>query len=230
MDISAKLTEEFNLKPEHVHNVLTLLDEGNTIPFIARYRKEMTGAIDDQVLRNLNDRYEYLKNLEKLLEYYNSVKDKMETLTKLLDGREIMEILNIKAGPKLGVIIEALKEAQIEGIVKTKDDAVEFIKNLSNKMLYVNAILEEEKEKKLQEEMMSSQAPAKSSVFLIQDDVKEDAIESKTLVKEATPYKKLSDFENVIDDFSNFNMKILFKILLEDEKYSVFQILTRFDP
>ena len=65
MDISAKLTEEFNLKPEHVHNVLTLLDEGNTIPFIARYRKEMTGAIDDQVLRNLNDRYEYLKNLEK---------------------------------------------------------------------------------------------------------------------------------------------------------------------
>ncbi len=54
----------------------------------------------------------------------------METLPKLLDGREIMEILNIKAGPKLGVIIEALKEAQIEGIVKTKDDAVEFIKNL----------------------------------------------------------------------------------------------------
>ncbi len=65
MDISAKLTEEFGLKSEHVHNILTLLDEGNTIPFIARYRKEMTGAIDDQVLRNLNDRYEYLQNLEK---------------------------------------------------------------------------------------------------------------------------------------------------------------------
>ena len=65
MDISAKLTEEFGLKAEHVHNILTLLDEGNTIPFIARYRKEMTGAIDDQVLRNLNDRYEYLQNLEK---------------------------------------------------------------------------------------------------------------------------------------------------------------------
>ncbi len=65
MDISAKLTEEFNLRPDHVKNVLTLLDEGNTIPFIARYRKEMTGAIDDQVLRKLNDRYEYLKNLEK---------------------------------------------------------------------------------------------------------------------------------------------------------------------
>ena len=57
MDISAKLTEEFSLRPDHVKNILGLLDEGNTIPFIARYRKEMTGAIDDQVLRNLNDRY-----------------------------------------------------------------------------------------------------------------------------------------------------------------------------
>lgn len=65
MEISRQLTEEFNLRPDHVENILKLLDEGNTIPFIARYRKEMTGAIDDQVLRALNDRYEYLKNLEK---------------------------------------------------------------------------------------------------------------------------------------------------------------------
>lgn len=65
MEISQQLTEEFNLRPDHVRNILQLLDEGNTIPFIARYRKEMTGAIDDQVLRALNDRYEYLKNLEK---------------------------------------------------------------------------------------------------------------------------------------------------------------------
>ena len=65
MEISQQLTEEFSLRPDHVRNILQLLDEGNTIPFIARYRKEMTGAIDDQVLRALNDRYEYLKNLEK---------------------------------------------------------------------------------------------------------------------------------------------------------------------
>ncbi len=65
MTISEKLTSEFNLRPDHVENILKLLDEGNTIPFIARYRKEMTGAIDDQVLRSLNDRYEYLQGLEK---------------------------------------------------------------------------------------------------------------------------------------------------------------------
>ena len=65
MEISQQLTEEFKLRPDHVENILKLLDEGNTIPFIARYRKEMTGAIDDQVLRALNDRYEYLQNLAK---------------------------------------------------------------------------------------------------------------------------------------------------------------------
>lgn len=65
MEILEQLTEEFGLKSEHAKNVVALLDEGNTIPFIARYRKEMTGAIDDQVLRRFSDRYEYLKNLQK---------------------------------------------------------------------------------------------------------------------------------------------------------------------
>lgn len=65
MNITEQLTQEFNLKPDHAQNVVSLLDEGNTIPFIARYRKEMTGGIDDQLLRQFADRYEYLKNLEK---------------------------------------------------------------------------------------------------------------------------------------------------------------------
>jgi len=65
MDILQTITQEFNLQPTHVKNIVSLLDEGNTIPFIARYRKEMTGACDDQVLRALSDRLTYLRNLEK---------------------------------------------------------------------------------------------------------------------------------------------------------------------
>lgn len=76
MEISQQLTQEFNLKFEHVANILKLLDEGNTIPFIARYRKEMTGAIDDQLLRQLVDRYEYLQNLNKRKEeVYNAISE-----------------------------------------------------------------------------------------------------------------------------------------------------------
>ena len=65
MDILQTLTQEFSLTQTHAKNIITLLDEGNTVPFIARYRKEMTGSCDDQVLRELNDRLTYLRNLEK---------------------------------------------------------------------------------------------------------------------------------------------------------------------
>ena len=65
MDIIQTLATEFNLKPLHTQNIVALLDEGNTVPFIARYRKEMTGACDDQVLRVVSDRLEYLRGLEK---------------------------------------------------------------------------------------------------------------------------------------------------------------------
>ena len=65
MDILQTITEEFNLTSTHAKNIVALIDEGNTIPFIARYRKEMTGSCDDQVLRELFDRLTYLRNLEK---------------------------------------------------------------------------------------------------------------------------------------------------------------------
>ncbi|MEL7602821.1 MAG: Tex family protein [Bacillota bacterium] len=64
MDITAVLAREFDRKPEHVNNIITLVDGGSTVPFIARYRKEMTGSCDDQVLRELCDRLAYLRNLE----------------------------------------------------------------------------------------------------------------------------------------------------------------------
>ena len=64
MDIIAKLTQEFTLARWQVENTVELIDADNTIPFIARYRKEQTGEIDDQKLRELSERLEYLRNLE----------------------------------------------------------------------------------------------------------------------------------------------------------------------
>ena len=66
MDIVKKLAEEFpSIRADRVQNIVSLIDEGNTIPFIARYRKEMTGSCDDQVLREFDERLQYLRNLEK---------------------------------------------------------------------------------------------------------------------------------------------------------------------
>ena len=65
MDYSVKLSKEFSILADHSANIIALIDEGNTRPFIARYRKEMTGSCDDQKLREIFDRLKYLRNLDK---------------------------------------------------------------------------------------------------------------------------------------------------------------------
>ncbi|MBE6037431.1 MAG: RNA-binding transcriptional accessory protein, partial [Clostridiales bacterium] len=79
---TAILAKELGLRPAHVDNVITLIDGGNTIPFIARYRKELTGAMDDQVLRQLSDRLTYLRNLDKRRE---EIKTSIENQGKLTE-------------------------------------------------------------------------------------------------------------------------------------------------
>lgn len=75
MELQKQLAYEFNLKEVYAENIINLIDEGNTIPFIARYRKEMHGACDDQVLRDFADRLNYLRNL-------NKEKEKVEKVIK----------------------------------------------------------------------------------------------------------------------------------------------------
>ena len=65
MDIQAVLSSEFQTAPAIIGKIVSLIDEGNTIPFIARYRKEMTGAMDDQKLREISERLDYLRGLDK---------------------------------------------------------------------------------------------------------------------------------------------------------------------
>ena len=80
--IAARLAQELNQSQNHVENVIALLDEGNTIPFIARYRKEMHGAMDDQTIRDLAERLQYLRNLEARRE---EVKTAIENQGKLTE-------------------------------------------------------------------------------------------------------------------------------------------------
>lgn len=82
MDINKKLAEEFKLRQEQVDNTVALIDDGKTIPFIARYRKELTGSLDDQLLRELNDRLSYLRNLENRKNEVSSSMKKQGKLTE----------------------------------------------------------------------------------------------------------------------------------------------------
>lgn len=80
------LCKELNLNAKHVENVIHLIDEGNTIPFIARYRKELTGSMDDQILRELSERLNYLRNLEKRREEIRASITEQEKMTEEIEA------------------------------------------------------------------------------------------------------------------------------------------------
>lgn len=81
MDINQVLAEEFKLRREQIDNTIALFDDGKTIPFVARYRKEATGSLDDQILREIFDRMTYLRNLEKRKEEIIGLIDEQGKLT-----------------------------------------------------------------------------------------------------------------------------------------------------
>ena len=100
MDIVKTLAEEFNIKEEQVSATIELIDEGNTIPFISRYRKEVTGSLDDATLRDLNDRLQYLRNLEERRETVSKIIEEQGKLTPeitfaLNNAKTLVEIEDI---------------------------------------------------------------------------------------------------------------------------------------
>ena len=108
-----------------------------------RYIRKMEANVIDNIILAKADRLsargeaiteeivaENINGLNKLLSFYLEKRDSLKPLPKLLDGNEIMELKKIGQTPKLGEIINALKEAQLNGDIVTKEDAIEFIKNL----------------------------------------------------------------------------------------------------
>lgn len=81
MDYIKVLSEQFKIKEEYAKNIIELLDDGNTIPFIARYRKEMHGSMDDQLIREFAEKLEYLRSLDKRREEIRNLIDGQEKLT-----------------------------------------------------------------------------------------------------------------------------------------------------
>ncbi|NBG89384.1 Tex family protein [Isachenkonia alkalipeptolytica] len=126
MDVVKVLTKEFNLKESQVQNTLNLIDEGNTIPFIARYRKEMTGGLSDEVLRDLSERLIYLRNLyarkdevKRLIEEQGNL---TEEIAKNIEGaKSLQEVEDIYRPfkPKRRTRATKAKEKGLEPLAKT---------------------------------------------------------------------------------------------------------------
>lgn len=121
VDINKMLCNEFNIKPFQVENTVKLIDEGNTIPFIARYRKEQTGSLDDVVLRDLYDRLMYLRNLEARKEEVIRLIEEQGKLTEELKA----EILNADVLQRVEDLYRPYKQKKSTRASKAKEKGLE---------------------------------------------------------------------------------------------------------
>ena len=121
-----QLAEEFKIKEEYAANLIALLDEGNTIPFIARYRKEMHGTLDDQTIRAISERLEYLRNLDKRREEVYHLIEELGQMTEEIDralqqAKMLTEIEDIYRPykPKRKTRASVAKEKGLDGLAQT---------------------------------------------------------------------------------------------------------------
>lgn len=237
MNINKILTEEFNLKQEQVDAVTTMLDNGDTIPFIARYRKEVTGSLDDETLRKLFDRREYLKNLNDRMETIINSIDEQGKLTEELKS----QIENVKTLTELEDLYRPYKQKKKTRAIIAKEKGLEplanyLLRQIDDKNLneYVKEFINEEKgvntslealqgAKDIIAEIISDEAEYRSYIRKI--DYKEGLITSKELKKEEKGvYDMYSDYQEALYRIAPH--RILAMNRGEKQKYLKINIIT----
>lgn len=149
MDIIKKIAEELNIKESQVEKTIALIDEGNTIPFIARYRKEVTGNLTDEVLRDLEDKLSYLRNLESRKEEVISSIENQDKMTDAL-MKEIQAAETLK---DVEDIYRPYKQKRQTRATKAKEKGLEPLSNFILTWKEGSSSIPEEAEKYLTDEV-----------------------------------------------------------------------------
>lgn len=220
MDILKTLAEEFNLRQEQINNTVELIDDDKTIPFIARYRKEMTGSLDDQILREIFDRLTYLRNLEKRKEEIRSsiteqgkMTDEIETAIEsaktLVEVEDIYRPFKQKRKTRASVArakgLEPLAEILLEQNTETDP-----IKEAENFISSLEEIENAGDEKQAKEKLVCSADEALNGAMdIIAEDVSDNAVLRKyirnmfmqigKITSKATDENAESVYENYYD-------------------------------
>ncbi|MDR0886613.1 MAG: RNA-binding transcriptional accessory protein [Clostridiales Family XIII bacterium] len=183
MNITMQLATEFSVQADYVDNITTLIDEGNTIPFIARYRKELTGSMDDQILRELSERLEYLRNLEETMTKYKATIEEQGNLTEELAAK----IDNAKTLAELDDIYRPFRPkrrtratiAMEKGLQPLALEILQMSDNNVNVYDLASSYIDAEKE------VLSAQDAVDGAKDIIAEMVSDDA-DIRNLVREAT--------------------------------------------
>ena len=210
-DIILEISNNLNVKPKQVEVVLTLLEEGNTIPFIARYRKEATGALDEEQIRAINEVYMYQVNLLK----------RKEDVIRLIEEKDLMtDELREK-------IMKATKLVEVEDLYrpykeKKKTKATEAIKNglepLAKMIMAfpVTGSLEEMAKKYINENVKSIDEAIQGAGYIIAEWISDNAYYRKwirnftynTGIIKTTKKKNSEDENKVYEMYYDYNEKV----------------------
>ena len=209
MNINEILKQEFNLKDEQINNTIKLIDEGNTIPFIARYRKEMTGEMSDVILRQFNDRLTYLRNLQSRKEDVQRIIEEQGKLTdeivkNLAKANTLQEVEDIYAPFKQKKRTRATiaKEKGLEDLALLILD-----KNIDDINIESQKFIDEEKQVNSIEEAL------KGANDIIAEIISDDAKIRKYIRENALKYgvivtKNTKDEKSVYDMYYDFSERV----------------------
>lgn len=209
MNISEILRKEFSLKNEQVENVIKLIDEGNTIPFIARYRKEMTGEMSDVILRQFNDRLTYLRNLQSRKEDVQRIIEEQGKLTEeiiknLAKSNTLQEVEDIYAPFKQKKRTRATiaKEKGLENLA-----LLILEKNIENIDSEAEKFIDEEKK------VLSVEDALKGANDIIAEIISDNAEIRKHIRENALKYgvivtKNTKDEKSVYDMYYDFSERV----------------------
>ena len=209
MNINEILKQEFNLRDEQINNTIKLIDDGNTIPFIARYRKEMTGEMSDVLLRQFNDRLNYLRNLQSRKE---DVKRIIEEQGKLTDAI-VKSLEKANTLQEVEDIYAPFKQKKRTRATIAKEKGLENLATniLENNILDINA----EAEKFINEEkkVLSVEDALKGANDIIAEIISDDAQIRKYIRENALKYgvivtKNAKDEKSVYDMYYDFSERV----------------------
>jgi uncharacterized protein len=206
MNIIQRLCKEFNLQEYQVKNTLEMIDEGNTIPFIARYRKEKTGSLDDVVLRDLDERLSYLRNLETRKNEVIRLIDEQEKLTDEL--RE--EIMSSEVLQRVEDLYRPYKQKKKTRATVAKAKGLEPLANIIINQKIESGTLEELASPYLNEEVETVNDAYQGAMDIIAETISDNA-----------------DYREKIRE-SYLNDGIIHTEAIDDSESSVFEMYYKF--
>ena len=207
------IAEELNIKTSQVENTIKLIDEGNTIPFIARYRKEVTGGLSDETLRDLGERLNYLRNLEqRKAEVIKSIDEQGKLTDEILQavaiGKTLAEVEDIyrpyKQKKKTRATVAKAKALEPLAQVIIEQKETKRIEEIAKEYINIDSLSEEDRKNK-DKVVNSSEEAIQGALDIIAEDISDNAKYRKE-IKRLCYREALIETKAAKDEKSNYEM------------------------